>query len=69
MNRVYTNEIREKNSQDRKENHQRIGLRIKLRTHCWKLSTMKTNLANPPPRGERQLSALNNIDQTSPTKK
>ena len=63
------NEIREKNSQDRKENHQRMGFRIKLRTHCWKLSTMKTNLANPPPRGERQLSALNNIDHTSPRKK
>ena len=47
-----TNAIREKNSQDRKENHQRLGLRIKLRTHCWKLSTMKTNPANPLP-GEK----------------
>ena len=64
-----TNEIREKNSPDRKENHQRMGLRIKLRTQCWRLSTMKTNLANPPPRVERQLSALNNINQKSQAQK
>ena len=64
-----TNEIREKNSQDRKENHERMGLRIKLTTHCWKVSTIKTTLASPSPRGERQLSALNNINQKRPRKK
>lgn len=62
-----TNEIQEKNSQDTTENHQRVSLmRIKPRTHCWKVSIMKTTLVNPPSQGRKtaRLLALNNIIQT-----